>query len=186
VIAVTAITPPIEKLTAYFVQQREHNFLLSGDGAEAIASLGAGYCGPTIFVRYGVAIAAGREIFIPSRAVHDYGRVYDGMAALDWMVKSGLQHPRADAIGLCDDGSAITLMLRELDLAIAPTVFVSAEAGDFPGCRVAASVHLEGDGCGNSSAALRADNYLPVVRIPAITEPALALEQIAGKIVATF
>ncbi|HJO33781.1 MAG: hypothetical protein QF376_03195 [Anaerolineales bacterium] len=173
-----ALTPPVEKLQAYFVQHREHNFLLSGDGAEAIASLGADYCGPRIFVRYGVVMAAGRGIFMPARTVHDYGRVYDGIAALDWMMKSGLQHPRADAIGLCDDGSAVTFMLRELDLAVGPTVFVSADADDFPGSRVAASVHLGGDSCGNSSAVLRADNYLPVVRISAMTEPALALEQI--------
>ncbi|HJN42122.1 MAG TPA: hypothetical protein QF589_08430 [Anaerolineales bacterium] len=183
-IAVAALTPPIEKLQAHFVQHREHNFLLSGDGAEAFASLGADCCGPVIFVRYGVALAAGRGIFIPARAVHDYGRVYDGMAALDWMVKSGLQHPRADAIGLCDDGSAVTFLLRELDLAIAPTVFASGDANDFPGSRVAASVHLEGEGCGHSSAVLRADNYLPVVRIPALTDLALALEQIARKIAA--
>ncbi len=181
---VAALTPPIEKLQAYFVQHRDHNFLLSGDGAEAIASLGADYCGPRIFVRYGVVMAAGRGIFMPARAVRDYGRVYDGMAALDWMLKSGLQYPRADAIGLCEDGSVITFMLRELDLAIAPTVFVGAEADDFPGSRVTVSVHIEGDGRGNSNAALRADNYLPVVRIPNTTEPDLALEQIASKIAA--
>ena len=58
-IALAELTPPIEKIQAHFVQYKGLNFLLSGDGTEAIASRGTNCFGPSILGRYGVAMAAG-------------------------------------------------------------------------------------------------------------------------------
>lgn len=185
-IALAELTPPIEKIQAHFVQYKGLNFLLSGDGTEAIASRGTNCFGPSILGRYGVAMAAGLEFFFPARTVDDYGCVYDGQAALDWIVKSGLRHPRADAIGLREDGSPETLMLRQLDLGVPLGVFVSARRGEFPGIRAAASVHIEAGDCRQSNKGARAYDYMPVVRIPAMAEPGLALRHIVHQIKALY
>ena len=185
-IALADLNPPIEKIQAHFVQYKGFNFILSGDGAEAIASRGTNYFGPSILGRYGVAMATRREFFFPARTVDDYGCVYDGQAALDWIVNSGLRHPRADAIGLIEDGSPETLMLRQLDLGVPLGVFVSARRGEFPGIQAAARVHIEVDDCRQVNKGARARDYMPVVRIPAMSEPGLSLRHIVRQIEALY
>jgi hypothetical protein len=66
------------------------------------------------------------------------------MSAIDWIIKKGLAHPRADVDGVRSDGTITTCMLRELDLSAVLTVYVGAESTDFPGKRVDAIFTLEG------------------------------------------
>ena len=65
------------------------------------------------------------------------------MSVIDWIIRKGLAHPRADVDGVRSDGSMKACMLRELDLSVVPTVYVGSDSEEFPGRELNAIVSVE-------------------------------------------
>ena len=137
-------SPPIEKLNCVLVRNKQRSFLVHEIKSEELASGQYRVVGPMTYVCYGLKSLKIQDIVFPVRVISDYGAVYSGMSAIDWIIKKGLAHPRADVDGVRSDGTITTCMLRELDLSVAPTVYVGADSNDFLGKRVDAIVALDG------------------------------------------
>ena len=137
-------SPPIEKLNCVLVRNKQRSFLMQEIQSEELASEQYNVVGPMTYVCYGLNSLKVQDIVFPMRVISDYGSVYSDMSAIDWIIKKGLAHPRADVDGVRSDGTITTCMLRELDLSAVPTVYVGAESTDFPGKQVDAIVALDG------------------------------------------
>ncbi len=85
-------------------------------------------------VRYGLRFL-GRlhESIVPGLVVMDYGDFLRGEEAWDFLLKRSNQHPRAEVVGYCNDGSDDMCFLRTLDMAVPPEVlFYTSESDTKP------------------------------------------------------
>lgn len=133
--------PPHELFPFHHFQYGKLHCLSAGDRAGELAASGTQHFSPVV-IRYAYPRYTTREPFFPAMAVDDVGGAYRGLEALDWIMDRGLLFPRSDAIGLRPDGSKDQLSLKELDLAVTPSVFVAKDENDFPGHPLAAAVQI--------------------------------------------
>ena len=112
--------------------------LLAGVGNAAPLRTGDRLVGPPVFLRKGFRMVSSPAVFFPQMVTSDYGAPLDSVVAVDWIARSGIGHPRAEAHGVLDDGSDAVCVLRELDLSEPCLLFASSEAGEFPGSEVIA------------------------------------------------
>ena len=112
--------------------------LLPGVGNAALLRTGDRLVGPPVFLRKGFRMVSSPAVFFPQMVTSDYGAPLDAVVAVDWIARSGIGHPRAEAHGVLDDGSDAVCVLRELDLSEPCLLFASSEAGEFPGSEVIA------------------------------------------------
>ena len=137
-------SPPIEQLQCCLVKHQCCNFHLYGAASEQVESRQYTVVGPLTYAGYGLDVVEVQGTIFPVKAVSDYGVVYLGMSSVDWIVKKGLAHPRADVDGVRFDGTKYTCMLRDLDLSVSPVVYVNGDPSCFPGEQVNAIVSLGG------------------------------------------
>ena len=107
--------------------------LLPGVGSAALLRTGDRLVGPSVFLRKGFRMVSSPAVFFPQMVTSDYGAPLDAVVAVDWIARSGIGHPRAEAHGVLDDGSDAVCVLRELDLSEPCLLYASSEAGEFPG-----------------------------------------------------
>ena len=107
--------------------------LLPGVGSAALLRTGDRLVGPSVFLRKGFRMVSSPAVFFPQMVTSDYGAPLDAVVAVDWIARSGIGHPRAEAHGVLDDGSDAVCVLRELDLSEPCLLYASNEAGEFPG-----------------------------------------------------
>ena len=112
--------------------------LLPGVGNAALLRTGDRLVGPPVFLRKGFRMVSSPAVFFPQMVTSDYGAPLDAVVAVDWIARSGIGHPRAEAHGVLDDGSDAVCVLRELDLSEPCLLYASNEAGEFPGSLVLA------------------------------------------------
>ena len=112
--------------------------LLPGVGNAALLRTGDRLVGPSVFLRKGFRMVSSPAVFFPQMVTSDYGAPLDAVVAVDWIARSGIGHPRAEAHGVLDDGSDAVCVLRELDLSEPCLLYASSEAGEFPGSLVLA------------------------------------------------
>ena len=112
--------------------------LLQGVGSAALLRTGDRLVGPPVFLRKGFRMVSSPAVFFPRMVTSDYGAPLDAVVAVDWIARSGIGHPRAEAHGVLDDGSDAVCVLRELDLSEPCLLYASSEAGEFPGSLVLA------------------------------------------------
>ena len=112
--------------------------LLQGVGSAALLRTGDRLVGPPVFLRKGFRMVSSPAVFFPRMVTSDYGAPLDAVVAVDWIARSGIGHPRAEAHGVLDDGSDAVCVLRELDLSEPCLLYASSEAGEFPGSLVSA------------------------------------------------
>ena len=112
--------------------------LLAGVGNAAPLRTGDRLVGPPVFLRKGFRMVSSPAVFFPQMVTSDYGAPLDAVVAVDWIARSGIGHPRAEAHGVLDDGSDAVCVLRELDLSEPCLLYASSEAGEFPGSLVLA------------------------------------------------
>jgi hypothetical protein len=156
--------PPFEKLHCVLVRNKQWSFLMYGMKSEELVNEQFRIVGPITYVCYGLNNLKVQDTVFPVRVIGDYGSVYSGMSAIDWIIKKGLAHPRADVDGVRSDGTITTCMLRELDLSVAPTVYVGADSTDFPDKRVDGIVTLDG-AIAHNIFSKRVRHCLPIVFI---------------------
>ena len=174
--------PPIIRMEAHVVDYGGYKFILRGEGSQRILSSDIRSFGPVVFVRCGVILSNGNTNLFPSHAFGDYGAEYIGADALDWILRSGFKFPRADVIGWEEHGKASSVMLREIDIGLGASIFVSNSESEFPGIRVSASVHLEMDVDSSAGVLCRAEEYIPVLRIGGNGESDMDIKTIAREI----
>ena len=107
--------------------------LLPGVGNAALLRTGDRLVGPPVFLWKGFRMVSSPAVFFPQMVTSDYGAPLDAVVAVDWIARSGIGHPRAEAHGVLDDGSDAVCVLRELDLSEPCLLYASNEAGEFPG-----------------------------------------------------
>ena len=112
--------------------------LLPGVGNAALLRTGDRLVGPPVCLRKGFRMVSSPAVFFPRMVTSDYGAPLDAVVAVDWIARSGIGHPRAEAHGVLDDGSDAVCVLRELDLSEPCLLYASSEAGEFPGSLVLA------------------------------------------------
>ena len=112
--------------------------LLPGVGNDALLRAGDRLVGPPVFLRKGFRMVSSPAVFFPQMVTSDYGAPLDAVMAVDWIARSGIGHPRAEAHGVLDDGSDAVCVLRELDLSEPCLLYASNGAGEFPGSLVLA------------------------------------------------
>ncbi|MDP6770310.1 MAG: hypothetical protein QF704_06405 [Anaerolineales bacterium] len=136
--------PPVEALYCYLVRNKQHRFLVRG--IRTIAPVDTSYkvVGPITHVRYALNSLKIQATIFPMRVVSDYGGVYTGMNAIDWIIKKGLSYPRSDVDCVMSDGTIISCMLRDLNLSVVPVVHVGADSDKLPGKHVSAIISING------------------------------------------
>lgn len=132
--------PPHDLLPAHCFQLNGQHYLAAGRGAGDLAAMGEGAFSP-VCVRYAWPLFGPRRPFFPAMAVDDFGALYRGLDAIDWLIAGGLLFPRSDAAGTWPDGSEDQLFVKELDLAAPPLAYAAAEA-EFPGVRLTAAIDI--------------------------------------------
>lgn len=135
--------PPYERLDAHCFELDAYYYLASGIGAAHLASLGRSSFSPVV-LRYAYPRFETRRPFFPFMAADDWGNLYRGFDAVDWLISNGLMYPRADVAGLWLDGAQDQVFVKELDLAVPMTVYAAAsgEMSEFPGQAVRAVVEV--------------------------------------------
>ena len=136
--------PPVETLYCCLVRNKQYRFLVRGIRTIGLADTSYRVVGPITNVRYGLNSLKMQAAIFPRRVVSDYGGIYTGMNAIDWIIKKGLSHPRADVDCVMSDGTIISCMLRDLDLSVVPVVYVGADSDKLPGKRVSAIISIDG------------------------------------------
>ena len=103
--------------------------LLSTLGDSAVETLASG----PLLLRYGlVCLETPQHCLVPELVVMEYGELLSGEAAWDFLLHHSNLHPRAEVLGLRDDGEEDQLRVSRLDLAQTPRVLVwpAESAGD--------------------------------------------------------
>ena len=125
--------PPHETLPYRLLRAGALTYLVSDLTADAPSGVCLRYAYPRLY---------SREPFFPTMTADDWGTLYRGMNAVDWLIASGPMYPRSDVMGLRPDATADQLFLKELDLAVPPMIYVAASVESFPGEPVAAAVEI--------------------------------------------
>ena len=86
------------------------------------------------------------------------------MSAIDWIIKKGLAHPRADVDGVMSNGVMTVCMLRELDLSVVPSVYVGGDSEKYPNRRLNGIISVE-ESTVNEIYSSRVRHCLPVIYI---------------------
>ena len=120
--------------------------LVGGSVALALVRVGDRIAGPPVFVRKGFRMVTSPAIFFPSAVQSDYGDAIGAGDAANWIGRSGMGHPRAEAQGVLEDGASAACLLRDLDLSEPCFWFAAEQAHEFPGAVVVAD--LRGDSAG--------------------------------------
>ena len=120
--------------------------LVGGSVAVALARAGDRIVGPPVFVRKGFRMVTSPAIFFPTAVQSDYGNAVGAGDAANWIGRSGIGHPRAEAQGVLEDGASATCLLRDLDLSEPCLWFAAVQAHEFPGALVVAD--FRGDSTG--------------------------------------
>ena len=120
--------------------------LVGGSVALALVRVGDRIAGPPVFVRKGFRMVTSPAIFFPSAVQSDYGDAIGAGDAANWIGRSGMGHPRAEAQGVLEDGASAACLLRDLDLSEPCFWFAAEQAHEFPGALVVAD--LRGDSAG--------------------------------------
>ena len=136
--------PAVEALHCCLVRYQQYSFLVSAINSVEFVERFHRVAGPICYVHYGLRSLKVQDIMFPVRVVSDYGAVYTGMKAIDWIIKKGLAHPRADVDCVSSNVTMTSCMLRELDLSVVPVTYVSTDPADFPGKRVSAVICVDG------------------------------------------
>ena len=156
--------PPVEALHCYLVRNKQYRFLVRGIRTIELVDTSYKVVGPITHVRYGLNSLKIQATIFPMRVVSDYGGVYTGMNAIDWIIKKGLSYPRADVDCVMSDGTMTSCMLRDLDLSVVPVVYVGADSDKLPGKPVSAIISI--DGSINSDVySSRVRHCLPIIYI---------------------
>ena len=137
-------SPPVETLHCYLVRNKQYRFLVRGIRSLRLVDTSYRVVGPTTNVRYGLHSLKIQDTIFPIKVVSDYGATYTGMNVIDWIIKKGLSHPRADVDCVMSDGTITSCMLRDLDLSVVPVVYVGADSDKLPGKRVNAIISIDG------------------------------------------
>jgi hypothetical protein len=137
-------SPPVETLHCCLVRKKQYRFLVRGIRSLRLVDASYRVVGPTTNVRYGLHSLKIQDTIFPIRVVSDYGAVYTGMNVIDWIIKKGLSHPRADVDCVMSDGTIISCMLRDLNLSVVPVVHVGADSDKLPGKHVSAIISING------------------------------------------
>jgi hypothetical protein len=79
----------------------------------------------TLVVRYGLRLLGKPHVsIVPELVAVDYGRMLNGEAAWEFLTRQSNLFPRAEVFGHRNDGRDDMLLVRALDLALAPEVLV--------------------------------------------------------------
>ena len=119
--------------------------LLSTPGDSAVETLASG----PLLLRYGlVCLETPQLCLVPELVVMEYGELLSGEAAWDFLLHHSNLHPRAEVLGLRDDGVEDQLRVSRLDLAQTPRVLVwpAESAGDDHAGGPAPGRHRRGTG----------------------------------------
>lgn len=135
--------PPYERFEAHCFQFGAHHYLAMGEDPGRLAGPGQGAFTP-VCLRYAYPRFETRRPFFPYLTADDWGHLYRGFEAIDWLVSNGLLYPRADAAGVWIDGSQDQVFVKDLDLAVPMTVYAAAseDMAVFPGHAVRAVVEV--------------------------------------------
>tara|TARA_B100000686_G_C16297311_1_gene716664 strand:+ start:109 stop:648 length:540 start_codon:yes stop_codon:yes gene_type:complete len=156
--------PPVEALACCLLINKQYSFLVHGIKLSELRSRHIrDYC-PMTYVRYGLNSLKTQDTIFPIRVVSDYGAVYSGMSAIDWIIKKGLAHPRADVDGVMSNGVMTVCMLRELDLSVVPSVYVGGDSEKYPNRRLNGIISVE-ESTVNEIYSSRVRHCLPVIYI---------------------
>ena len=120
--------------------------LVGGAVAFALVRAGDRIAGPLVFVRKGFRMVTSPAIFFPTAVQSDYGDAIGAGDAANWIGRSGIGHPRAEAQGVLEDGASATCLLRDLDLSEPCLWFAVVQAHEFPGALVVADFRDDSTG----------------------------------------
>lgn len=85
----------------------------------------------TLFVRYGIPLnVRGGGVVIPGLFVSERGAILTGRTAWNFIQQRFQMYPRADVIGLGDQGNKVAVWLRELDFGARLRAFVYRSPAD--------------------------------------------------------
>jgi hypothetical protein len=86
------------------------------------------WAGPCL-IRYGVRYLGKPHLsIVPGLVALDYGELLTGEAAWDFLLRHSNRYPRAEVFGYRNDGRDEMMLVRALDLALAPEVLAYADA----------------------------------------------------------
>ncbi len=116
---------------------------------------------PPISLAYAFILQSSGNLLFPNLAMDDRGGLYRELEAVDWIARRGQLFPRSDVHGTLEDGSAIELMLRDLDLAIPLKIFAPQE-DEFPGYSLRGVLGFGIDPSDNEDVPQRITDHLPL------------------------